>query len=98
MPLKIKGHLGNRFFIGEIENLLEKNGSKHGIELFGRAPLIGGEKGSHPFHGQFGKDFFPEQPSPRFIQEFAPFGSQIAPWIEKLTGFAVFGIKHAFSL
>jgi hypothetical protein len=31
-------------------------------------------------------------------QKFASFGSQIAPLIEKLTGFAIFSIKHVIPL
>jgi len=65
VPFDVEGELTDRLFIGEIKHLLEDQKAHQAEEFFGGAAHPRGIIRDKLFHGEVGKDFFPEEMCPR---------------------------------
>jgi len=95
MPLDRKGQLPDRFLVVKIKHLLEDQGAQGGVHLLGGASVDLVERGGQFLDGQLREDLPAEETGPGIVEEFAPFGSHVGPFVEKLPGFAVPCVEHA---
>jgi len=83
MQLDVESQLLDGFKVGQVPDLLQKQGAENGVELLCAAAGGFGEKAAELLYRQLAEKLVTEQPGPRLVQELSALFAEKAPLVEQ---------------